>query len=157
VGSENVSLVADVATAIAASIAAVGLFLTWRALVAQRRSTDLGTMLALASLAREAEARVSTAEDLEKRQQELVNYLNFLEVYAAAVNERLLEEVTMNLARDRIVNDLAILSVSADARERVKCSITSSETFSHIQKFWKNNRVSIELAINRERARSGLV
>jgi hypothetical protein len=151
-----VSLIADVATTGATLFAAGGLWLTWRALAAQKRSADLENLLALTNSAREAEERLHSASSPEKLEQEIVNYFNFVEVYSAAVNRGLLDAVTYEIAKDRLINDLAILSVSNKAREHLETVITSAETFSEIHQFWKSNSASIQAAIKREALRASV-
>lgn len=140
---------ADLATVAAAVLAAVGLLATAWSVRGQARSNDLNALFLIANQLREAEARLlNCATDHERRNEEVVNYLNLLETIATALNSGLFRKATSKIAKDRLANDIAILLANEETRTRIETAITSEDTFRELGRFERNNRQKIRRLLN---------
>lgn len=135
----------DVATIAAGVLAAVGLIATAISLRANARSNDLSSLFMVLREIGDAESRLaqslSNAEEFRKC---LNSYLNLLETLAAAINNKLLNKVTRTIAKDRLVNDLAILQSNDASKDAFEKAITSPDTFMEIRLFFRRHRTPIE-------------
>lgn len=135
---------ADVATVVAACLAAAGLIGTARSVRQQARSNDLNSLFQVTNQLREAEARLMGCEtDTDRHDAEVVNYLNLLETFATAVNAKLFGKATRKIAQDRLVNDIAILLANEASRSRIEAAMTSVSTFRELGRFSTKHRLKI--------------
>ncbi|MDH2406811.1 hypothetical protein QCM77_44330 [Bradyrhizobium sp. SSUT18] len=125
----------------ASTAAAIGLLLSswqfWRS----RKATTLQHIQDFLKSMNEREAALADSQDDPAKQRHaFVEYLNFLEVYAAAVNGRLFVGVARELVCEKIVDSLVVLDAAPDWHQQIESSISSGSTYSHIRKFMSRYR-----------------
>lgn len=120
--------------------AAIGLFISawqfWR----NRRATTLQHLQDFFKSTNEREAALATASDFDKKLHAFVEYLNFLEIYSAAVNGGLFVGVAREIVRDKIIDSLVVLDAAPEWHSRIQKSITSEITYSHLRQFIRCHR-----------------
>lgn len=94
----------------------------------------------LRSMNERESALASSQDDPAKQRHAFVEYLNFLEVYAAAANSGLFVGVARELVCDKILESLVVLDAAPDWHQQIEISISSGSTYSHIRKFMRRHR-----------------
>lgn len=146
----------NVATLVATTLAAVGLLLTARSNIDQARSNDLNSLFYFVKELREAETRLLLAvRSRDVHQAEIVNYLNILEVSAAAVNRKLFGRSTREMAMDRLVNDISILMSNDLTLSEIENAITAETTFQELGKFAGRHREIIKQRTSQNKRKIG--
>jgi hypothetical protein len=129
--------IAQIGSSLAAT---VGLFFTaWQF----RRSRKAATLQHLQEFLKstfEREAALANAEDAEKKRHAFVEYLDFLEVYAAAVNEGLFVGVARELVRDKITDSIVALEHAPEWHAVIENSVTSVITYKYLVRFMVKHR-----------------
>ncbi|MBK1622647.1 hypothetical protein [Afifella marina] len=126
-------------------LAAGGLIATVLSIRQNTRSNDLRSLFDIVTSIRDAEMRLRAAQNEPPRlDAEIANYLNLLEVLAAAVNDDLFGPVARRVAVDRLVKDLAFFRSIPAMRERLDREMQTAETFSEIRKFFQRNERAIK-------------
>jgi hypothetical protein len=121
--------------------AAIGLFISawqfWR----NRKAATLQHLQDFFKSMNEREAALAAGQGDARRQvHAFVEYLNFLEVYSAAVNDKLFIGVAKELVSDKIIDSLVILDATPEWHDQIESSITSKVTYKHIAEFIARNR-----------------
>jgi hypothetical protein len=138
------SIASNVATVGSAALAAFGLIWTALTLKASTRASDLNSLFVMTGQVAAAETRLGASKDDPIQQDaDFNNYLNTLEILAAAINGGLFGSVSKRIASDRLCNDIAILMSSEWSRERIARAVTSHETFCEMAAFHRKNRKRI--------------
>ena len=75
-----------------------------------------------------------------RREIDRIEYLNFLEVHSAALNDSLFIGVARELVCDKILDALVVLEHAPQWHEQIEKSFTSHVTYKHIIKFMKRQR-----------------
>lgn len=126
--------------------AATGIQETAKGLEQQVKAQDLSTLRQFGFDIREMEDRllksVPMPEDVY--QHALTDYLNLLEVYAAGVNNKLIETTTSTIVRDRMINDIAMMLRDKKISKSIREAKTSRVTFVELDRFQKNNASAIK-------------
>jgi hypothetical protein len=122
--------------------AAVGLVLTawqlWRA----RAVTTLQSLQEFFKASNEREAALVEAEG-DKRHA-FIEFMNFLEVYSAAANERLLSGVTLELVNDKLIDSIVVLMQLGHWHDAIEGSVTGPTTYKHLRKFIRRHKKIID-------------
>src|SRR5690625_3749461 len=143
---------------LAAMLAAVGgLIFTEISLRAHSKANDAKTLFLILNEIRMAEANLyAAAKKSDEVEREIVSYINLLEALAATNNHSLLNKVTRKIARDRLINDIAMLQVQEFTSHILEKATTSPSTFEELKKFCRENKKDIQEqeAIHRARDRS---
>jgi hypothetical protein len=130
-----------IAAAIGSCIAAIGLFINAWQFQRSRKATTLQHLQDFFKEMNERELALALAkDDVAKQDHAFVEYLNFLEVYSAALNDSLFTGVARELAYDKIVDALVVLENAPQWHEQVQKSFTSHVTYKHIIEFMKRQR-----------------
>lgn len=123
--------------------AAVGLILTawqfWRT----RKTTTLQHLQDFYKATIERESSLAHAADDQRKRHAFVEYLDFLEVYSAAVNDGLFIGVARELVRDKIIDSIITLERAPQWHEEIEKSVTSAITYKYLLKFIDQNRKSL--------------
>lgn len=90
----------------------------------------------------EREAALAKAEG-DKRHA-FIEFMNFLEVYSAAVNGGLLTGTTLELVNDKLIDSIVVLMQLGHWHDAIESSITSPITYKHLRKFIGRNKKTIK-------------
>ncbi len=92
----------------------------------------------------EREAALSaTKDDLAKQRHAFVEFMNFLEIYAAAVNTKLLVGVAREIVEDKIVDSIVEVMITPQWHDDIEQSIRSPTTYTHLGRFIRKRRPAI--------------
>jgi hypothetical protein len=120
--------------------AAIGLFLTawqfWRT----RKTTTLQHLQDFFKSVIDREAAFAHATDPEKRRHAFVEYLDFLEVYSAAIMGGLFIGVAKELVQDKLIDSIITLERAPDWHDTIVSSVTSDITYKYLRKFAAKHR-----------------
>jgi hypothetical protein len=120
---------------VASGGAAIGLCLTawqfWRS----RKATTLQHVQDFFKAVIEREAALAHATDDQKRRHAFVEYLDFLEVYSAAVIDGLFIGVAKEFVSDKIIDSIVELERAPQWHEEIQKSKTSVVTYKYLRKF----------------------
>jgi hypothetical protein len=130
-----------IAAAIGSCIAAIGLFINAWQFRRSRKATTLQHLQDFFKAMNERELALASAkDDAAKQDHAFVEYLNFLEVYSAALNDSLFIGVARELVCDKILDALVLLGNAPQWHEQIEKSFTSHVTYKHIIKFMSRQR-----------------
>jgi hypothetical protein len=119
--------------------AAIGLFFTawqfWRS----RKTTTLQHLQDFFKSVIEREATLAHATD-DKKRHAFVEYLDFLEVYSAAVIDGLFIGVAKELVRDKLIDSIITLERAEPWHAIIEDSVTSVITYKYLRTFMAKNR-----------------
>jgi hypothetical protein len=133
--------IAQVVGAVAAASAAI---FAGRQMMQARRTAVLQSLQEFFKVASERERALLTAGNSDEQEQAFVELLNFLEVYAAAHNSRLLGGVSKELVSDKLIDAVVMLEQLPHWHPRIEAAITSDTTFKFLSKFVASNRRTIQ-------------
>ncbi|WID99679.1 hypothetical protein QO058_30220 (plasmid) [Bosea vestrisii] len=139
----------DLASAIGQCLsAAAGIFglgfIGWQISVA-RRTTDLQALQTFLRDAKEHEGALLRAKgqnELE-REQAFIEFLNFMEAYAAALNGKLFPKTSRGIVVDKIVDALTLIAGLPEWHDKLEASITSHTTFSALRRFMQKHKKAL--------------
>jgi hypothetical protein len=130
---------------VSSSGAAIGLFFTawqfWRS----RRTTSLQHLQEFFKSTIEREAALAHASDDQKRRHAFIEYLDFLEVYSAAVIGGLFIGVAKELVRDKLIDSIITLERARQWHEVIQDSVTSVITYKYLIRFIAKHRTVLDL------------
>lgn len=125
----------------AAIAAAIGLFVNAGQFWRTRKTTTLQHIQDFFKSMNDREAALATAgDDQAKQRHAFVEYLNFLEVYSAAVNSGLFIGVAREIVCDKIIDSLVLLDAAPAWHQQIESSISSGVTYSHIRTLMRRHR-----------------
>jgi hypothetical protein len=123
--------------------AAVGLFINGWQFWRSRKTTTLQQIQDFFKAMNEREAALGLAENDHAKEHALVEFLNFLEVYSAAVNVGLFMGVARELVCDKIIDSIVVIDGAPTWHGKIEKSITSNVTYKHISKFMRSHKRTI--------------
>ena len=146
----------DLASAIgqcAAAVAAVlGLgFIGWQIREA-RKTSDFQSLQAFLRDTKEHEHALLKAGTAEARDQAFIEFLNFLEAYAAALNGRLFPKITRSIVREKLIDSIAVIEEAPAWHVKLEEAVTSATTFQCLGQFIGNERAVIKAVVNAREA-----
>lgn len=80
-------------------------------------------------------ALADNVNDEAKHLHAFIEFLNFLEIYSAAINAGLLTGVAREIAQDKLLDCAAILESDSYWQEKIEKSKTSETTYQHTIRF----------------------
>ena len=89
-------------------------------------------------------ALAENKDDAPKQLHAFIEFLNFLEIYSAAINARLFVGVAREIVGDKIIDSIVVLNRSPHWHDEIEKSITSATTYKHIRLFIKKHRSTID-------------
>ncbi len=125
--------------------AAIGLWLAAWQFSRSRKTTTLQHLQDFLKSTNEREAALADATDEQKKRHAFVEYLNFLEVYAAAVIGGLFIGVAEELVRDKLMDSIITLERAPAWHDIIVKSVTSDITYKYLRRFAEKHRKLIEL------------
>jgi hypothetical protein len=125
--------------------AAIGLFINawqfWR----NRKATTLQHLQEFLKAMNEREAALATnKDDPPKQLHAFIEFLNFLEVYSAAINKGLLIGAAREIVCDKILDSIVAVDSMPHWHLEIEKSITSGVTYKHIRRFMKRYRRTLD-------------
>ena len=88
----------------------------------------------------EREAALAHALDDQRKRHAFIEYLDFLEVYSAAVIGGLFIGVAKELVRDKLIDSIITLERAPDWHEVIVDSVTSVITYKYLREFMEKHR-----------------
>ena len=150
-----VAAIAAVVAAIAAVVAAIAAVLGLRFIGLQikeaRKSSDLLILQALLKDSKEHENALLAANSDDEKNQAFIELLNFLEIYAEAINNGLVPEVSCNFVSQKLRDSLVFIQNAPIFHDKLKNAITSPETFEALRKFMEDNKSEISALLEAHR------
>lgn len=138
--NDDWSVISAIGTAVSAAVAFVGLpFIGWQLMVA-RKTADLQSLQTFAKEVREHEENLITAPDAETKKKAFNEFLNLLELNAAALNGKLYPGTTKKIVREKMRDSILVIENSPDWHDEFTEAVTTDTTFSELQKFMKRER-----------------
>jgi len=134
---EIISVVAQSVAALAA-VAALA-FIGWQIKQA-RKTSDLLTLQAFLKDVKDHESALLAASSDDEMEQAFIEILNFLEVYATAINRELIPKVSKVFIRQTLRNSLANIQNAPEWHDKMVEAITSPDTFENLVQFLKDNK-----------------
>jgi hypothetical protein len=114
--------------------AAIGLtFVGWQLW----RTRQARALEALQKFIEEMNRREAALRDATDKRHALIEFLNFLEVYAAASRTRLVSGVAREFIDDKLIDSIVILQQSAHWHETIADSINSEIVYKYLRTFTK--------------------
>jgi hypothetical protein len=144
-------ILATVFSGIGLFVSGIGLFVAAHQTRAARKSSDFETLITLESAIREREGVLLAGDSDAKKSQAFVEFLNFLETVAAALNGKLLQKTTRTLAEDKLCSSIAAIQNSPAWYGELQRAITSSTTFMELAKFISRHRSAIDAHVTQLR------
>lgn len=130
------------AAALSSVVAAIGLLVSAYQTRQFRRSVSLQALVEFSKAANERE-RALNLGDAPTKQHAFVEFLNFLELYAASYNGQLFVGVARELVEDKLIDSLVILECAPEWRTKIEEATTSQIAFKHLGRFMKQHRTTI--------------
>lgn len=138
----------EIATAIgeilAGGSAVIGLFFVGAQVRAAKRSTDFQILQAFNRGVAEREDAFLNAPNQNRKNQAFIELLNFLEVHAAAYNEKLLPPTSRNIIGDCLANSVAAIQLAPEWANKVGDSVRTASTFEELARFIRGEKRRIE-------------
>jgi len=135
---------AAIVSAIGLALSAIGLFLVWSQLKVAKKTADLHALQEFLEAASEQEKRLLSAETEEEKRHNFNEFMNFLEINAAAVNDNLYPKTAYKLVVDKLCSSIAVIEAEPWCCDQIKTSITHSSVFLELRKFYGRNRNTIK-------------
>jgi|GEM_PF-4265352 len=149
-------MVAAIGQVIAAGAAAFGLIFVGRQIRDARKTADLHALQEFLRGVTEREDRVLTADSNEKKRQAFNEFLNFLEVNAAADNKDLYPKTTSSIVVDKLCTSIAEIQEAPAWHDQICEAVRSSTTFVELGKFMKRNRTAINVRVAELRSKAAV-
>ena len=140
---------AQIASGVAATIA---LGFNARAIVGQNRATTISTLNAFIDRSEKYEQLLHDAVGSPDFHRRYTDYLNHLEIQATAINNKLFPGISRKVARNRLIEDLAIVGTTKGAPDLMSELIDAPTTFNDIRRFIECNKPDFKRACDRRKA-----
>lgn len=141
--SDTIEIISAIAESVAAGAAVLALWFIGSQIKQARKTSDLLTLQAFLKDAKEHENALITAKSDEEKNQAFIELLNFLEVYAAALNNKLVPKVSKDFVHQKIRDSIVLIQSAPEWHPLLQGAITSLETFDALSKFMKDNKSEI--------------
>lgn len=137
------AVIGNFAQAVAAGVSVFALIFVGYQIYAARNSTDLVSLIEFQRSISNQEDRFLHASDNAEKNQAFVELLNILEVYAAAINGRLLHGISRSLVADKLRDAIALIELDPAWAAKFNQVRTTGTTFSSLDKFRTRERSKI--------------
>lgn len=150
----NWTEVAAIGQAIAAIAGIVGLFFVGFQLRASRQSTDLKNLQKFFEETTNREHALFASKESETDQSKaFVEFVNFLEIYAAAYNKRLIGGISREQIRDQLIETLAVIETNTWSCKKLNEAVTSRSALKELRHFKTRFQKKIDGIIAEENLR----
>ncbi|MBM3552584.1 MAG: hypothetical protein FJX45_12655 [Alphaproteobacteria bacterium] len=126
-----------------AAITLVGFLFVVRQIGIASKTADLQALQEFVRSATEREACLLGADSDQSKQQAFIEFLNFLEMNAAALNGNLFPRTTRSIAVDKLCTSIVVIQEAPSWHKQFSQAVTASTTFAELAKFMKGQRKSI--------------
>lgn len=138
----------EIATAVgqivAGASAVIGLAFVGLQIRASRRAADIQILQEFNRSTVERESAFLNADNDNKKQQAFIEFLNFLEVNAAAFNGELLPSISRKIIRDSLANSIAAIQLAPTWAEKFSDAVRTTSTFDELGRFMKVEKLKIQ-------------
>lgn len=117
-------------------------FIGWQIKEA-KKTADLQALQTFMKDARDHEQALLKDSTPEQKEQAFVEFLNFLETSAAAVNGGLFPKVSREIVSTKLRDSIVVISEATEWHEKFANAVTSHDTFKHLAEFMKKRRIEI--------------
>jgi len=125
-------------------------FIGWQVNEA-RKASNVNSLLAFLQDVKEHEHALLRGETEEEKDQAFIEFLNFLEAYAAAINGRLFPKVTHKLVREKLIDCIAVITEAKAWYPKLEEAVTSPTTFQCLTQFTSKERTAINSLVSARR------
>jgi ATP-dependent DNA ligase len=87
--------------------------------------------------------RAFASASSEQRENAFVDFLNALELYAAAYIKRLVTGVSRELVKDKLIDSLVLIEGAPHWHEKIEDAVTSQPTFKYLKRFVTKHRAIV--------------
>jgi hypothetical protein len=140
----RVSAIGQAAAAAISMVALIGLYFQIRM---TRKSADLKALQDFVQSADQREDRLLDAATDAKKDQAFIEFLNFLETSAGALNHNLFPKTTKKFVRAKVRDSIATIQGVQTWHIKFEQAITTDTTFAELARFMKRDRADIERAV----------
>ena len=141
--NEDWTIAAAAGQIVAAVAAVIGLFFVGFQVKVARKTADLQALQEFVRSAMEREACLINADAEQKKQQAFFEFLNFMEMNAAAINGDLFHNKTRSLAVEKLCTSIVVIQANPAFHDHFCQAVTNSTTFDELGKFMKRERKTI--------------
>lgn len=139
---------------IQAAAAIIGLGAIWWQIREARKTSDVQSLQAFLRDAKEHENALLQATTEDDQHQAFIEFLNFLEVYSAAINGGLFPTITSDIVREKIIDAVVMITEAEAWHGKLAEAITSKSTFQCLNAFMRREKPAISAAISARAALS---
>jgi hypothetical protein len=143
VANDTVELLTVIGQLVAAIAAVAALAFVGFQIRQARKTADFATLKEFLKDVKEYQDRLLTAP-LSSKDTAFVEFMNFLEVYALALDKNLVPKVSRKLIAQTLCESVACIWKAPDCHPLIEKAYTSEEVFENIIKFAKKNEVKIK-------------
>ena len=116
---------------------------TRKSIVDTNSNNDLEMIFSFLNSVKDYERILLQESDAGKKNAAFIDYMNFLEACAAALNEQKFQELTRKMVHEKVATSLSIFWAREEYRTKISSAITSPDTFEELRKFIENNKSTI--------------
>ena len=132
-------------------LACLGLAFTALQFGRARKAACLQALQQFSKDANEREAALAGSRP-ENQEHAFVEFLNFLEIYSAAENSRLLTGTAREIVRDKLIDSLCILEKYTHWHPIIENAVITKNNLKHVKLFMSRNRRLLHLCRKEIRA-----
>ena len=114
---------------------------------AAQKTADLQSLQTFYQEVVKREQQLSNAQNDKEKDQAFVEFLNFMELHAAALNGNLFENVGKRIVVEKLRDCVVILQENDAWHANISGSMTSETTFNSLLEFIKNEKTTIDKII----------
>ena len=151
---QNITLIATTAQVLAAFASVVALGFVGLQIRSARTVADLTALQEFWRNITKQERKLSDP-DTTKKQMAFLELLNFLEITAAAVNDKLYPKVSRRIVRDKLQSSVAALECAPDWHKMFLDAVATPTTFSELLKFMGRDRRQIKETVAMMKGKNG--
>ena len=137
------------------TIAAIALAVAASAFRQQSKTSTMSALQAFHELSEKYDELLHDAVGKPEFRRRYTSFLNYLEIQATAINNSLYPGVSRKVARNRLIEDLAIIATTKGAPNLMAELIDAPATFNDVQLFVRKNKSDFNRACNRRAATLG--
>jgi catechol 2,3-dioxygenase-like lactoylglutathione lyase family enzyme len=104
-----------------------------------RRTAELAALYEFHNSMRDAERTLSDAANDAERKRALFEFLNLLEINAAAVQRRLFVGASAVMVRDKLLDSLAVMQVTPGIRDDLERAVSTEAALTYLADFMQRN------------------
>lgn len=131
------SAISALGTIAQAATALVGLLFVGTQIRQARKTSDLQSLQEFLRVTKDHEHALINSGSDEDREKAFYEFVNFLEIQAAALRGGLFSSVTHKIVREKIRDSVAVIEDIEPWMAKLEAAISSETTFEHLRNFCK--------------------